>query len=129
MNFKKSFIVLIFSLFSLQLMAHEGHETATAKSLHGGMVKKSKNAYVEVLQEEGKIEIYISSHDYKNLISPELNVEAFAETKGSKIPLKLRPTVKFIEVVTDLKKEKHFKLSVVLKMKGTAESVVFPLEN
>lgn len=128
MIFKKLVFAIVLTLTSFLLFAHEGHESGIAKSLHGGIVKKSKNVFVEVIQDEN-IEFYITDHDYKNLISVKLPVSAFAEVKGKKIPLKLESQATKIIVLTDLKKEKHFKLHVVVKLNGKDEEVVFPLEN
>lgn len=127
MNFKKV-ITAACLLFSLTAVSHEGHDSGTAKSMHGGIVKKSKNAFVEVIQDEG-IEIYISNHDYKNIIDPKLIISALADVKGKKIPLKLESKKTHFIVSTDLKKEKHFKLNVTMKIDGKEETVVFPLEN
>lgn len=132
MNFKNFGIfalLLTFVLSPLTSISHEGHETGTAKSLFGGVVKKTPNSFIEVLQEEGKVEIYVSGHDYKSLVSPRLMITAVADVKGKKIPLKLNVTSKNILVVTDLKKEKHFKLIITLKINNNDESVTFPLEN
>lgn len=128
MSFKKIALVIIFTLTSFSLYAHEGHESGMTKSLYGGIVKKSKNFFVEVVQDES-IEIYITDHEYKNLVSPKLAVSAYADVKGKKIPLKLESHSKNLTVTTDLKKEKHFKLNVVVKFNGKDEEVVFPLEN
>ena len=128
MTFKKMFTLVLFVLSLSSAFAHEGHDSATAKSLYGGIVKKSANTFVEVVQDEG-IEIYINDHDYKNLVSPALEVTAVAEVKGKKIPLKLEQRKNNYLVTTDLKKEKHFKLNVSMKFKNKWETVVFPLEN
>lgn len=128
MVFKKLVVAVVFSLTSFLLFAHEGHETGVTKSLHGGIVKKSKNIFVEVLQDES-IEIYITDHDYKNLVSAKLPVSAYAEIKGKKIPLKLVTQPTKLTVSTDLTKEKHFKLNIVVKFNGKDEEVSFPLEN
>lgn len=128
MIFRKVVFFMVFVLSAFSLNAHEGHDTGIAKSLYGGIVKKSKNIFVEIVQDE-KIEIYVTDHDYKNMITPGLIVSAFAEVKGKKIPLKLETHNKNLTVVTDLKKEKHFKLNVVVKVNGKDEQVVFPLEN
>lgn len=127
MNFK-TLAVVITTLLVSNIFAHEGHDSAVAKSLHGGVVKKSKNAFVEVLQDEN-IEIYITNHDYKNIISPALEVKAFADVKGKKIPLSLESKKTNYIVTTDLKKEKHFKLNISMKFGAKEETVVFPLEN
>lgn len=131
MNFRKS-ITLIFLLITLgslgPVFAHEGHDSALAKSLYGGIVKKTANTFVEVVQDEG-IEIYINDHDYKNLVAPTLEVTAMADVKGKKIPLKLEQKKNHFLVITDLKKEKHFKLNVSMKFKNKWETVAFPLEN
>ena len=128
MSFKKTALALIFAFTSLSIYSHEGHDTGATKSLHGGIVKKSKNAFVEIVQDE-KVEIYVTDHSYKNLISSNFIVSAFADVKGKKIPLKLESHGSNLSVVTDLKKEKHFKLNVVLKINGQEEQVSFPLEN
>lgn len=128
MNFKKAALVTMFLALAAVSFAHEGHDSATAKSLHGGIVKKTANAYVEVLQDE-QIEIYISNHDYKNFITPKLEVSAFADVKGKKTPLKLESKGTHFVVTTDLKNEKHFKLNVVIKNNKKEEAAVFPLEN
>jgi hypothetical protein len=126
MTFKKLLILITFILSS-SILAHEGHDSATAKSLYGGVVKKTKNAFVEVLQDEA-IEIYISNHDYKSIVGPKLEIKAVADIKGKKIPLKLEMKKTNYVVVTDLSKEKHFKLNVILKNDGKEETVIFPLE-
>lgn len=128
MSFKKVLLAMVFVLSAFSLHAHEGHETSAVKSLHGGIVKKSKNVFVEVVQDE-KIEIYVTDHNYKNLIAPGFTVLASAEVKGKKIPLKLVPNQNNLTVDTDLKKEKHFKLNVSVKINGKDEEVSFPLEN
>ncbi len=128
MSFKKTALAIIFSFTSLSIHSHEGHDTGATKSLHGGIVKKSKNAFVEIIQDE-KIEIYVTDHNYKNLISPSFSVSAYADIKGKKTPLKLESHGTNLSVATDLKKEKHFKLNVVLKVDGQEEQVSFPLEN
>jgi len=127
MIFRK-FIVTVSVLFSFfAAVAHEGHDSATVKSLYGGIVKKTKNTFVEVLQDE-EIEIYVSNHDYKTIVGPKLDIKAVADIKGKKIPLKLDLRKSNYVVTTDLSKEKHFKLSIVLKIDGKEESVIFPLE-
>lgn len=128
MSFKKTVVGMAFTIISLSIYAHEGHDTGATKSLHGGIVKKTKNAFVEIVQDE-KIEIYVTDHNYKNLISPNFIVSAFADVKGKKLPLKLESHGTNFSVSTDLKKEKHFKLNVVLKVNGQEEQVSFPLEN
>ena len=130
MIFKKSLLSLLFCFLSVQVFAHEGHDAATIKSMHGGIVKKTKSAYVEVVQEEGKIEIYISNHDYQNISTSTLAVTAIADVKGKKIPLKLNAMDNHFEIANELKNEKHFKLNIDIKLaKSKKESVVFPLEN
>ena len=124
----KQLILCLFLFSNFVVNAHEGHDSAMAKSLYGGIVKKTLNSYVEVLKDES-VEIYISTHGYKNMISPKLSVNAIAEVKGRSIPLKLELKKTSYVVTTDLSKEKHFKLKIILKINGKDEIVVFPLEN
>lgn len=127
MIFKKLLVLVTIMLSCSSVLAHEGHDSATAKSLYGGIVKKTKNAFVEVLQDE-TIEIYVSGHDYKSIVGPKLEISAIAEVKGKKTPLKLEMKKTNYVVLTDLSKEKHFKLIVILKSNGKEETVAFPLE-
>jgi hypothetical protein len=128
MSLKKMVLCTVMVLLSVATMAHEDHGSALAKSLHGGVVKKSVNSYVEVVQDEN-IEIYVTDHTYKNIVSPKLVINGVAEIKGKVIPLKLEIKNSHFIVLTDLKKEKHFKLKVSLKIESKAEEVVFHLEN
>lgn len=127
MNFRKLFLLATLIVTSASVIAHEGHDSATAKSQYGGVVKKSKNAFVEVLQDE-VIEIYVSGHDYKSLVGPNLIIKAEADVKGKKVPLKLEMKKNNYVVVTDLSKEKHFKLNIILKNDNKDETLSFPLE-
>lgn len=126
MTFKK-LLILITIILSSSIFAHEGHDSATAKSLYGGTVKKTKEAFIEVLQDE-MIEIYVSNHSYKSIVGPKLEINAVADIKGKKLPLKLEMKKTNYVVVTDLSKEKHFKLNVIIKSNGKEETVTFPLE-
>lgn len=127
MTFRKLFFLASLIVTSASVLAHEGHDSATAKSQYGGVVKKSKNAFIEVLQDE-VIEIYISGHDYKSIVGPKLDIKAEADIKGKKIPLKLEMKKNNYVVMTDLSKEKHFKLNIILKNDNKDETVSFPLE-
>lgn len=128
MTFKKLLLFVTLTFLSMVVVAHEGHDSATAKSLYGGTVKKTKNTFVEVLQDES-IEIYVSNHDYKSIVGPKLQIQANADIKGKKIPLKLEMKKTNYVVTTDLSKEKHFKLNVMLKTDGKEETATFALEN
>jgi len=123
------FLVLTSLLFTLNVMAHEGHSETSLKSMHGGIVKKTSNAFIEVVQEEGKTEIFVTGHDYKNIIDPKLSFNAVAETKNKKIPLALSIEKDHYLVTTDLKNEKHFKLNISLKNAAKEEKASFALEN
>ena len=127
MNFRNLFFLITLIFTSITVLGHEGHDSATVKSLYGGIVKKTKNSFVEVLQDEA-IEIYVSNHDYKSLVGPKLDIKAVADIKGKKLPLKLEMKKSNYIILTDLSKEKHFKLNVILKIDGKDETVTFPLE-
>jgi hypothetical protein len=83
------FFALLTILITFNGVAHEGHSETSLKSIHGGIVKKTNNAFIEVVQDEGKIEIFVTGHDYKNIIDPKLSFKAIAEAKAKKIPLTL----------------------------------------
>lgn len=122
-------VVFVTATLSLNIMAHEGHSETSLKSMHGGIVKKTSNAFIEVVQEEGKTEIFVTGHDYKNIVEPKLALKASAETKGKILPLDLAIEKDHYLVTTDLKKEKHFKLNVLIKNAAKEEKASFALEN
>lgn len=117
------------AFFSLQIFAHEGHNETSLKSLHGGMVKKTNSAFIEVVQDDGKIEIFITGHDYKNLADQKLVLKAVAQIKDKTIPLDLLLEKDHYIVKTDLKKRPHFKLTIALTIAKKEENVSFSLEN
>jgi hypothetical protein len=122
-------VAFVAATLSLNIMAHEGHSETSLKSLHGGIVKKTSNSFIEVVQEEGKTEIFVTGHDYKNIVDPKLAIKASAETKGKNLPLNLAIEKDHYVVTTDLKKEKHFKLNVLIKNAAKEEKASFALEN
>ena len=128
MIFKQFVVAVCLLSFSFATFSHEGHDNGIAKSMHGGIVKKTKNTYIEVLQDES-IDIYISNHDYKNIISSNLKISINAIMKNKKTPIEFKISENHLKVITDLKKEKHFKLNINVMIEGKEESVVFPLEN
>ena len=126
------FKYLIFSMlaiFSLEVLGHEGHSETSLKSIHGGIVKKTSNTFIEVVQEDGKTEVYVTGHDYKNIVDQKLGLKANAEVKGKKLVLELAVVQDHYLLLTDLKKEKHFKLNVLLNISGKQEKASFALEN
>ncbi|MBC7714882.1 MAG: hypothetical protein H7177_16160 [Rhizobacter sp.] len=122
-------ITLSLTLFSLNTFAHEGHSETSLKSLHGGIVKKTSNSFIEVVQEDGKTEIFVTGHDYKSIVDSKLGLKANAEVKGKTLPLELAIEKDHYLVSTDLKKEKHFKLNVLIKNTPKEEKASFALEN
>ncbi|MDD4976038.1 MAG: hypothetical protein PHY93_16910 [Bacteriovorax sp.] len=122
-------VAFVAATLSLNIMAHEGHSDTSLKSLHGGIVKKTSNSFIEVVQEEGKTEIFVTGHDYKNIVDSKLAIKASAETKGKNLPLDLAIEKDHYLVTTDLKKEKHFKLNVFIKNAAKEDKASFALEN
>jgi hypothetical protein len=127
---KSKFVVtVVLALLSFNTFAHEGHSETSLKSMHGGIVKKTSNSFIEVVQEEGQTEIYVTGHDYKSIVDSKLSLKATAEIKGKNQPLDLKIEKDHYIVATDLKKEKHFKLNVVIKNADKEEKTSFALEN
>jgi hypothetical protein len=125
----KLFTIVALIVISFNVFSHEGHTETSLKSLHGGVVKKTSNTVVEVVQEDGKTEIYVTGHDYKSIAEKSLGITANAEVKGKKIPLTLNLEKDHYVVITDLKNVKHFKLNVLVKSSGKEEKASFALEN
>lgn len=143
MNFA-SLKVLMMNLMALTLIsialpsihAHEGHKEASLKSYHGGLVKKTTNTFVEIVQLEGDILVYLRDHNDKAVNSKKVVLTGdFKDSKKKIQPLTLKDEGgKFFKVLNNTKGESFF--SVILKINGEIngvkannEQVTFNLEN
>lgn len=129
-------LILLIALPLSSALAHEGHKEASLKSFHGGIVKKTTNAFVEVVQLEGDVQIYLRDHDDKALeVSGVVVGGEFKDSKKKVQPLQLKLEAgKYYKVLNDTKNQNFFSLTIKITGKSknitfTKDQVVFNLEN
>lgn len=121
--------LIIFSfLFSTHLFAHEGHADVSAKSQHGGVIKKTENYYVEVLQDEKSWSVFVMDHFYKITSPSKMTISGELEVKNLKKGISLKQSEDHYTFTDGLKNEKHFKLNLKLNNQNKTEQVSFNLE-
>lgn len=123
---KKLISIVLFAL-SLSVLGHEGHDTSSIKSRFGGVVKSSKNAFIEVVQSGKSLEIYLVEHSGKEIQKFD-HVKLIAESKGKTQELKWQADGKKIIVSALPSDFRHFKLTVSFEANKKVESSVFNLE-
>jgi competence protein ComGC len=128
---KTNFLSLCFIVvFSCQLLAIEALPNLTAK--HGGIVKKTSNAILEVVRDKEHTSIYITGHDHKNITDKQLSISAIAQIDGKQYPLQLSFANNHYSVNpanSYLRKEKNFVLMLTINFSGTVDRASFNLLN
>ena len=66
--------------------AHEGHATpGSAQARHGGVIKQTKNLFLELVTEGSTLKLYPMDHDYKAVPLDKVKLESTLEfPKGKK---------------------------------------------
>ena len=115
-------------LLSWQLKAVDDVAEVTAK--HGGIVKKTSNAILEVVQEKERTSIYITGHDHKNITDKKLSLKAIAKANGKEYPVQLsfeNDHYSANPANSYLHKEKNYVLMLTISFSGTVDRASFPL--
>jgi len=123
------FILGLWIIFSCQLFAVDKLPDFTAK--HGGIVKKTNNHILEVVQDKEHTSIYITGHDHKNITDKQLSLSAIAQIGGKQYPLQLSFANNHYSVDpanTYLHKEKNFVLLLTISFSGTVDRASFNLK-
>ena len=124
-------IALVLALSS-SIFAHEGHDKSpgAVAAPHGGQIQGTGDLYVEVLQNNGAVEIFLFSHDLKPISPSEAKVSGLVtlpkKTKGETITFKSvsdRYTTKI-----DSKGSHRFELALTISYKGKSEKTKFNIE-
>ncbi|RPJ74295.1 MAG: hypothetical protein EHM20_10845 [Alphaproteobacteria bacterium] len=127
---KKYLIALSSALIlCLQVFALENIPELTAK--HGGIVKKTSNAFLEVVQEKERTSIYITGHDHKNITDKKLSLSAIAHVNGKKFPVQLsfeNDHYSASPVNSYLHKENNYVLMLTISFSGTVDRADFNLK-
>lgn len=112
-----------------QLMAIEEMPAITSK--HGGIVKKTKNAILELVQDNDRTSIYITGHDHKNITDKKLSLAAIAHVDGRQFPVKLSFENDHYSVSpanSYMKPEKNHVLMLTITISGTVDRASFDLK-
>lgn len=129
---------ILFAFISILLISthafaqnEKSSEKAELKSLHGGLVKKINNAFLEVVQEKEHTSIYITGRDHKNITDKKLSLSAIAKINGKDYPMQLsfendhystRPANSYLH------KENNYVLMLTISFPGSKEKVNFDLK-
>lgn len=115
-------------LISLQSFAVDDVNEVTAK--HGGIVKKTNNAILEVVQDKERTSIYITGHDHKNITDKKLSLKAIAQVNGKQYPVNLsfeNDHYSASPANSYLHKEKNYVLMLTISFSGTVDRATFNL--
>lgn len=127
----KKFLFLFIFLGSANYSIIYGEELkVTAK--HGGILQKTENVYLEVVQDKDKTKanIYITGHDRKKIDDKSLSLSAIAHIKGKQYPIELsyeNDHYSTSPVNTYLHGEKNYVLMLTISFSGKVEKANFPL--
>ncbi len=128
---KKLLLSLISTcLISFSLLALD--ELPELKAVHGGIVKKTNNAILEVVQDKERTSIYITGHDRKAITDKKLSLSAIAQVNGKEYPLTLsfeNDHYSASPANSYLHKEKNFVLMLTISFSGKVDKASFHLKD
>ncbi len=112
------------------ILAHDGHGLSTVTAPKGGVIRNTKDFYLELVRHENHLRVFVYDHDLKPLDVSKYTA-SFAATLPKKTPEKLKPEVKadHWELTFDAKGAHRYTLSVTASNNGhdnKAEWVVEP---
>ncbi|MGZ3787870.1 MAG: hypothetical protein ACXVLQ_05070 [Bacteriovorax sp.] len=130
---KKNLIVLwSIALMSVPWQVIAQEEAPEFKAMHGGIVKKTNSAILEVVQEKERTSIYITGHDHKNITDKKLSLSAIANINGKQYPMQLsfeNDHYSAGPANSYLHQEKNYLLMLTISFSGTVERANFNLKS
>lgn len=129
----KKYLFVIF-LFVLAFAYNQsfGDELAEFKAQHGGIIQKTDNTFLELVQEKERTSIYITGHDHKNITDKKLSLSAIAEANGKRYPIQLsfeNDHYSASPANSYLHKEKNYVLMLTINFSGKVEKANFNLKS
>lgn len=115
---------------SFQLLAVENSVEFSAQ--HGGIIKKTDNAFLEIVHEKEHTNIYITGHDHKNINDKILSLSAIAQVNGKKYPMRLsfkNDHYSASPANSYLHKENNFVLMLTISFSGKVDRANFNLKS
>lgn len=129
----KKLLIILPLLFSGIIQAESVmNDQAEIFSAHGGLVKKTKSAVLEVVHQKERTSIYITGHDHKNITDKKLSLSAIALIKGKEYPLELsyeNDHYSASPANSYLRKEKNFVLMLTITLPSSKERASFEINN
>jgi hypothetical protein len=130
---KKLFSTLVAcSILALSALAHEGHNKTPGAiaAPNGGLIKGTKEHYVELVSAQGQIKIYVYTHDLKAVALDQVKLtgEYALPRKGGKLPLNLVAAKDHFEAAIEAKGSHRFEVSLAVDFKGASEKLKFSVE-
>lgn len=127
---KYLFAFLFVFTFASSLLALD--DQPELKAMHGGVVKKTSNAFLEVVQDKERTSIYITGHDHKNITDKKLSLKAIAQVNGKEYPVGLSFENDHYSVDpanSYLHKQNNFVLMLTISFSGKVDRASFDLKN
>lgn len=117
----KHFLMIFLTIFSLNLIAHEGHNQTpgSVKSKHGGVVSLGKQLNLEVLVNGTNVTLFPLSHDSVDLKASEVKITAVAKPrKGNSYPVEFKALPIGLSSEIDLKGMNRVELEITILHAG-----------
>jgi hypothetical protein len=118
------------SLFLFLSLSRAEDNRSEFQAKHGGIVQKTANTFLEIVQDKEKTNIYITGHDHKNISDKRLSLSAIAHVNGKEYPMQLSLENDHYSVSPSnsyLHKEKNYVLMINISFSGTVDRASFHL--
>lgn len=123
--------ILVASLMSLSLLAHEGHNNAPGsfKSLHGGTVQNGKELNLEVIISGKELTVYPTSHESKDIPEKDVKVSALAKPKkGKAYPVTLINSKGGYSATVELQGSNRLPVEITVQSHGKTDHFTVQIE-
>lgn len=120
----------LYALMIFASLAHAQNDIPELKAKHGGLVKKTNNAILEVVQDKEHTSVYITGHDHKNITDEKLSLSAIARIGGKEYPMHISFENDHYSVSpanTYMHKERNMVLMLTVKLPNSIDRATFNL--
>jgi hypothetical protein len=124
-------VILVSTLVSLSLWAHEGHSNAPGsfKSLHGGSVQNGKELNLEIIISGKELTVYPTSHESKDVSEKDVKIVALAKPKkGKAYPLAFTFTKGAYKTTVDLQGANRLPVEITVQSHGKIDRFTIQIE-
>lgn len=127
----KNLLLLIATLLSLSIWAHEGHNQTpgSVKSKHGGVVSLGKQLNLEVLVNGTNVTLYPLTHESNDLKAADIKIDAIAKPrKGNTYPVIFKAEKLGFSTDVDLKGLNRVELEINIELAGKKDKFKVQVE-